>query len=360
MNFSAIGDTMLNIWGKVWPVVVALLLFALIITVHEFGHFIFAKLFKVKVNEFSIGFGPKIFSKKKGETLYSVRAIPAGGFCAMEGEDEDSSEDGAFCNKKVWKRIIIVVAGAAFNILLGFILVATLLGIKGQYGTPVIHSFRENAVSNKDGGLMVGDKIIEVDGRNVYCYDDVIYFVTNSEDTTLDMTVIRNNQEVTLKNVSFESEIYEGQSFVNLDMIFKGEKCSIKKPFSFLKEAVLETVSMGRLVWMTLGDMITGRYGINDIMGPVGTVGAVSDAVSTSMKSLLFMLALISVNLGIINLLPIPALDGGKVVLLAYEGVTRKKVSAKVESAVTIIGLSLLLLLMLVITGNDILRWFRN
>ena len=343
MNFSAIGNTLLNVWGKVWPVVVALLLFALIITVHEFGHFIFAKLFKVKVNEFSIGFGPKIFSKKKGDTLYSLRAIPAGGFCAMEGEDEDSSEDGAFCNKKVWKRIIIVIAGAIFNILLGFVLVLSLLGIKGQYGTPVIHSFREDAVSNQNGGLMVGDEIVEIDGRNVYCYDDVIYFITNSEDTTLEMTVVRDGKETVLNNV-----------------VFKSEKCSIKKPFAFMKEAVLETVSLGRLVWMTLGDMITGRYGINDIMGPVGTVGAVSDAVSTSMNSLLFMLALISVNLGIVNLLPIPALDGGRVVLLAYEGITRKKVSSKVESLVTIIGLSCLLLLMLVITGNDILRWFRN
>lgn len=351
---------MINVWGKVWPVAVALLLFALIITIHEFGHFIFAKLFKVRVNEFSIGFGPKIFSKIKGETKYSLRLIPAGGYCAMEGEDEESTDDGAFCNKKVWKRIIIVIAGALFNIILGFVLVMILLGIKGVYGTPVIASFQPEATSNASGGLMVGDRIVEIDGRNVYCYDDVMYFITNNEDTNLDITVARNDQELEIKNVTFATEEYEQHTYLKMDMIFKGERCSWTKPFSFIKEAVLETISLGRFVWMSLGDMISGRYGLNDIMGPVGTVGAVSDAVSSSFPTLLYILALITVNLGLVNLLPIPALDGGRVVLLAYEGITRKKVSSKVESILTIIGLSLLFLLMIFITGNDVLRWFKN
>lgn len=184
--------------------------------------------------------------------------------------------------------------------------------------------------------------------------------MTGSEDEFLDITVKRNGETVELSKVPFERTEYEGNMYIKIDFIVVGEKCSFRHPLKFIKEAVLETVSISRLVWMSLIDLISGRYGLNDIMGPVGTVSTVSQAAKQSFGSLIYLLALITVNLGVFNLLPFPALDGGKVVILAVEGITRKKIPAKYEAAIDMAGLAILLLFMIVVTGNDILRWFRN
>jgi len=345
-----------EIWGNVWPYLLALLLFALLVSIHEFGHFFVAKLCGIKVNEFALGFGPKLFSFGKKETKYSLRLIPFGGFCAMEGEDEESADGRAYCNKPVYKRIAVCAAGAINNLILGFLLFVLLLCLSGAFGTTVVANFNEGATSCLEGGLEVEDKIKEIDGRKIFCHRDISYMLINSEDTVVDITVERDGEEIELKNVSFPSQEIDGKRYISLDFKVYGVKVSWGNALQVLKVAALETFSAARLVWMTLIDMIGGRYGLNEMMGPVGTISAVGEAAKANLSSLVYMMAIITVNLGVFNLIPFPALDGGRILLLAVEGVTRKKIPEKYESWIHAAGLILLLLLMLVVGANDIKR----
>ena len=342
-----------------WPILVAILLFGLVVFIHELGHFMWAKLMKVKVNEFSLGFGPAILKFTKGETLYAVRLLPLGGYCAMEGEDEESTSDRAFHKKPVWKRFIIIVAGAVHNLILGLILVGCLLATQGVYGTTTVADFNEEATSSASG-LQAGDEIVKINGRSIYCSTDISYMLLNNEGNTVDMVVKRGGEKVNLDAVSFPSQTIEGKSYIDLDFRVVGQKVTIRKPLSFLKEAVLESVSIGRMVWMSLFDMITGRYGLNEMMGPVGVIDTVGQAVSMGMDQVLYIMALITINLGIVNLLPLPALDGGRLVFLIVEGIRRKPIPQKYEGWIHAIGLAMLLLLILVITGSDIWRLIRR
>jgi len=198
----------LNLWNNVWPYLVAILLFLILIIIHEFGHFIAAKLMGVRVNEFAVGFGPRLFSKKLGETNYAFNLVPLGGYCAMEGEDEESADGRAFCNKKPWRRFIIVVMGATFNLLLGLIIVAIILAPEKLLATTVISRFEDGSLSDKSG-LMVNDEILSVDGRTIYAINDLGYAFTNVADGKLDMTVLRDGKEVDLKDVAFKPEKLE-------------------------------------------------------------------------------------------------------------------------------------------------------
>lgn len=345
-----------EIWGSVWPYLLALLLFALLVSIHEFGHFFVAKLCGIKVNEFALGFGPKLFSFGKKETKYSLRLIPFGGFCAMEGEDEESTDGRAYCNKPVYKRIAVCAAGAINNLILGFLLFVLLLCLSGAFGTTVVANFNEGATSCLEGGLQAEDKIKEIDGRKIFCHRDISYMLINSEDTVVDITVERDGKEIELKDVSFPSQEIEGKRYISLDFKVYGVKVSWGNALQVIRVAALETFSAARLVWMTLIDMIGGRYGLNEMMGPVGTISAVGEAAKANLSSLVYMMAIITVNLGIFNLIPFPALDGGRILLLAVEGVTRKKIPEKYESWIHAAGLMLLLLLMLVVGANDIKR----
>ncbi len=356
-----------SVWNTAWPILAAIVLFGIVIIVHEFGHFFFAKLFKVRVNEFAVGFGPVIFKKKKGETTYSLRAIPFGGFCAMEGEDDESDDENSFGKKSVWKKIIIVAAGAFNNIILGLIFVGIMLSIQGQFLTTTVYGFYENAKSY-ESGLRSGDKILSVDGRRVYCASDLSYMLMSSSDDTLEMVVERNNQKVTLGSVNFDMQEIEGRNCITVDFGVVSNEMSIKKPFTFIADTVKETVSTGRVVWMSLIDLIGGKYGLNEMSGPIGVVSTVSETVSKiaessrplmNMDAIFYMLALITINLGIVNLLPLPALDGGRLVFLIIEGIRRKPIPPKYEGMVHGIGFALLMVLIVVITGNDILKLIR-
>lgn len=348
-----------SVWQTVWPILVAVLLFGVVIFLHELGHFVFAKLFGVKVNEFAIGFGPTLVKFGKGETTYSWRLLPFGGFCAMEGEDEESDNERAFSKKPVWKRIVIVVAGAMNNLILGLILVSVLLAMDGSYGTREVTYFTEDAMSQSTG-LQIGDEILEIDGRGIYCATDISYMLINSRDASVDMVVRRDGVKTELSGISFRTQDVEGQTIIELDFKVVGQKVSITRPLSFIKEAFLETVSLGRLVWMSLFDMLTGRYGLNEIMGPVGIIVETGNAITMGLDNALYLLALLTVNLGIMNLLPIPAVDGGRLVFLVIEGIRRKPVPAKYEAWVHGAGLVLLLLLSVFILGNDIWRLIRG
>ncbi|MCH5190651.1 MAG: RIP metalloprotease RseP [Oscillospiraceae bacterium] len=337
---------------------VAILFFGLLISIHELGHFTFAKLFKVKVNEFALGMGPAIFKKKKGDTTYALRLLPIGGYVSMEGEDEESSDENAFGRKKVWQKIIIVAAGAVMNLILGLVIVSVVLSMEDLIGTNKIIYFHENAVSQQTG-LRENDEILVIDGHRVFSDMDISFLMSRSDDGVFDMTVRRGGEKVELNDVTFQTEKDGKYTFITYDFVVLGEEPGFLNVFT---NSFKRAASITRLVWLSLFDLVTGRYGLTDLSGPVGTVNVIADAAASAAVSkdglitALTMMAFISINIGIFNLLPLPALDGGRLFFLIIEGIRRKPLNPKHEGLIHGIGLALLLLLMLVVTFNDIVN----
>ena len=336
----------------------ALLFFGVIIMIHECGHFACAKLFKVKVNEFSLGMGPALFKRKKDDTLYAVRLFPIGGYVAMEGEDDASEDERAFNKKPVWQKMIIVVAGALMNLILGFILMVLLLTTSTDLiGTNTIKEFYPDAVSSQYG-LQAGDRFVEIDGHHVWSELDLSFLMSRSQDGVFDFVVERDGEKVTLNDVHFATEQQNGITLIQYDFIIIGEQPGF---LNIVKNAFTQSASIVRMVWLSVFDLVTGRYGMSELAGPVGTVDIIADvtaqAVSSgSLTNLLTIMAFITINVGVANLLPLPALDGGRFLFLAVEAVRRKPVNPKYEGYVHAAGLALLLLLMVVVTYNDIAR----
>lgn len=412
----------MEILMTIGKILAALLVFGIIILVHEFGHFIVAKLTGVKVNEFAMGMGPKLLQFGKKETVYTLRLFPIGGFCAMEGEDpetempralggsgktEDGGEEAApegtasaagetaltaeetvalnaeaekpalnprsFAAKKVWHRILITIAGATMNLLLGFVLLLVYYGFcvspqsSGEvlFSTTTIAQLPETARSYQTG-LRAGDEIIKINGRRVVTADfDMMMALQSDEDGVFDMVVKRTvdgeRQKVELKDVAFALETMEdGTRRLRYDFVLLGQERTF---FNTLTHSIKNEYSLGLMIWRSLGDIVTGKYGLNDLSGPVGTVDVIGDAVEQAVtqtdrmagiRSLLLLVTMITVNVGIFNLLPLPALDGGRLIFLIFEGITRRPVPAKYEGMVHFIGLILLMLLMLLVTFGDI------
>lgn len=334
-----------------WPYLVAVLLFILLITIHEFGHFLAAKLMGVRVNEFAIGFGPKLFAKQWGETKYALNLIPLGGYCAMEGEDETSEDSRAFCNKAAWRRFIIVVMGALFNLLLGLIIVAIILAPSKAFTSTVIAEFDENALSQQTG-LEINDRIAEVNGRKIFTTYDLSYAFTNVKDGKIDITVERDGKKVLLRDVKFNSAEEQGITYLTVDFKVYGIKKTVG---SYIKQTVKTAVSYCAVVWRSLIDLLSGKYGISAVSGPVGVTVAISNAAKQSLQNLLPIMALITINLGLFNLLPIPALDGGRLLFILIEMIFRKPVPQKYEAAVHAVGFVILMGLMVLIAAKDIL-----
>lgn len=376
-------------------IIPALLILNVLVMIHEFGHFIMAKWTGVKVNEFAIGMGPKLIKWGKGETLYSIRVLPIGGFCAMEGEDEEAPTPSAlggnadrevapadptrsFSHKKVWQRILIVLAGPVMNLLLGFLVLLVSNGLLQDphpvydevlFPTTQLSKVVEDSLPYQTG-LRSGDTIVEVNGRRMLMYTDLSYEMQRDSDGELEMVVLRQEgdtqREVTLENVKFvlEKDEKTGVQYLRQDFYLFGEPRTFLNTFTY---SVKQEVSVATMVVRTLVDLVKGDFGMNDLSGPVGTVDVIGDTVAGAVTesdslagwySLFFLIALISVNLGVFNLLPLPALDGGRLVFLVWEGITRKPVPAKYESLVHFVGIVLLLLLMLVVTYSDITRIF--
>lgn len=350
-----------EVWGKAWPIIIAILFFGLIVMFHELGHFIFAKLFGVQVNEFSMGMGPTLFKHKKGETQYSIRLFPIGGFVSMEGEDEDSENERAFCKKPVWQRFIIVAAGGIINLIMGIVIVAIMLCVSDLIGTPEIHSFHETAVSNQQ--LQVNDKIKEINGRKVFSEYDISFLMSRDEDGIIDFVVEREGETLNLDAVKFNTEDRNGQFTIIHDFVIIGVEPGFG---SVAKYAVLESVSIARVVWISLLDLVTGRYGLSDLSGPIGTVTIIADVAQNAAakqidwSQLLMIMSLIAINIGMFNLLPLPALDGGRLFFMAIEFIFRKPIPRKYEGWVHAVGLVLLLLLMVVISFSDIMRLIKG
>lgn len=351
------------VWGKVWPILIALLFFGLIISFHELGHFIFAKLFKVQVNEFSLGMGPAIFKKKKGETQYSLRLLPIGGYVSMEGEDKDSENERAFCNIKAWKRFIIIAAGGVVNLIMGVIVVAIMLATSGDLiGTPQINFFHEDAATATQG-LQEKDVIKKINGKTVFSEYDLSFLMARDKDGVIDFVVERNGEKMPVNGVKFDTvKNPDGTLTIIYDFVIVGVKSNV---WTVAKNSVLESISIARIVWLSLFDLVTGQYGLSDLSGPIGTVTIIADtaqnAVAQTDYSTLFMImALIAINIGLFNLLPLPALDGGRLFFLLIEMIFRKPIPRKYEGWIHAIGLGLLLLLMVVISFSDIMKLIKG
>ena len=328
------------------------LVLGVLIFVHELGHFLAAKACGVRVTEFALGMGPALFKKQGKVTLYALRLFPIGGYCAMTGADEEVADDPkAMRNKPVWMRMIIVLAGSVMNFLLGLTLVAVIVCASVIPSTTVAQ-FDENATSLQ-GGLQVGDKIVAVQGVRVSDYTAMVTQLSRCyNQDTLSLTVERNGQEIILQNVTFPTEqVDEGLSYPTADFLVYRAK---KTPGVVIKQIFLQTGSYVTSVVNGLTDMITGRISLKYVSGPVGISSVLSEAASYGFLSLLSVAALISVNLGIMNVLPLPALDGGRFLCLLIEAVIRRPIPAKVEGIIHAAGLLILLAIMVLVAFKDL------
>ena len=333
-----------------------LLLLGFLIFVHEGGHFIVARLNGITVNEFAIGMGPKIVSKtsEKSGTIYSLRLFPIGGFVSMAGEDGESDDENAFYKKNVWRRIATVIAGPVTNVLIGFIGMFILVCVTSTLGSNVIADFSEGAVSCNQG-LQVNDRIIAINSTGVHTADEVVYEIMNQAYRPIDITVERNGEKIKYENVTFPTVTEDGVSFGNYDFIFYAEH---KNVGTVIKHSFWRSLSTVKMVWDSVVSLVTGRFGIEEMSGPIGITETVGTAVNTSWKSVLYLFVIIAVNLGVMNLLPLPALDGGRLIFLLIEAVTGKTLDRNIEGYINFAGLALLMLLTVIITVKDVVNLF--
>ena len=352
LNLSTVFTGIMN---NVPQIILAIFVFGLLIFVHELGHFLAAKRSKIKVNEFALGMGPAFFKRQRGDTAYSLRLFPIGGFCAMEGGDEESDDEHSFNKASLINRMLVNIAGSAMNLLLGLLILGILSANMPALGTTTIAAFGEGAVSNQ--WLQVGDTVKKIDNRRVRTANDIIYELIRSRDGIMDIEVERRDADgklhtVLLRSVAFHmEEVEDGIMFITQDFKFLGVKPTF---FGVIINSFNWTYSIVRQVWGGFADLVTGRYGLNQISGLVGVTSAIGQASSFGWESLFMLIAIISVNLAVFNLLPLPALDGGKMIFLLIEAVRRKPVNPRYENLVHGIGFLLLIGLMILVTVNDI------
>lgn len=334
-------------------IVIAILIFGLLILIHEGGHFLFARLFHVTVNEFAIGMGPKVLShtSKKSGIAYSLRLLPFGGFVSMAGEDEECDDENAFCKKPVWQRMIITAAGAAMNLITGILVMGILVAAARNLPSTVVYQFMEEN-STAQYGLMEGDRITVVAGTPVHTANELVYEVMRKGVEPIDITVSRNNETVVLRNVVFPTITESGEVFGNIDFYVYSEP---KTPLNVLKHAFFRSGSTIKMIWESLYDLVTGRYGMNAVGGPVAVTEAMSEAASEGIADLVYLSVVISMNLGIMNLLPLPALDGGRLLFQIIEAIFRRPVPRHIEAYVHFAGIIVLMALMALITFKDII-----
>ena len=354
--------------ARILYILLVILLFGVLIAIHEFGHFFTAKLLGVKVNEFAIGMGPALWSKQKGETLYALRAFPIGGYCAMEGEDVDTGDPGAFSRQAGWKKVIILCAGSFMNFVLGLVITVVLfLGVT-QARAPVITQFAGGFQHEGPGGLMAGDRIVSVDGHRIWLYADVQTYLSRNDGNGVDLVVERSGNRVVLDNFPmgrYEYE-YEGGKNYGFGLIF-GQVDDLSVP-ERIGQGCAQTFDFVRMVWMSLGDLLTGRAAVSELSGVIGVVdvvsemGAASESVAVGVQNVFYFMALIAVNLAVMNMLPIPALDGGRVFFVLLNGliylVARRRIPEKYEGYVHAGAFMLLLALMAVVALHDMWNIF--
>lgn len=351
-------------------IIIAILLFSFLIFIHELGHFIAAKLSGVQVNEFAMFMGPAIFKKQVGETLYSIRCIPIGGYCAMEGEDGESDNSRAFGNAAWWKRLIILVAGSAMNFLAGILILVIVFAPSKQFTIPVVSEIEEGCTIAGERGIQVGDRFLEVDGEKIYVQSDVTLILSLNGGDVHDLVLERNGQKVYLNDFVMEKHEFpspDGTTSLRYGFSFASEDANFGSTLRYVGNSAIDIV---RTVRLSLGMLLTGKGNLNDVSGPVGivqqisTVAADSGSTFAALMNILYFGAFIAINLAVMNMLPIPALDGGRSVCLLLttlvEAVTRKKINPKYEAYLHGIGMVVLLAFMALITFKDIFAIFKR
>ena len=344
-------------------VLLAILIFGVLIAIHEFGHFIAAKACGVRIEEFAVGMGPVLWKKQKGETQYSLRLVPIGGFCAMAGEDRAMDDPRAFTSQPPWKRVIILAAGAFMNFVLGFLIVVILYAGIRYIPVPGLTGFMEGCPYEGETKLMTGDVFYSINGRRTHSLDDVLRAFSAEGD--YDFVVMRDGQKLTLETMKLERLQYPDQEEKMFGFLL-GEYAEEATPASRLRASWTTTKDFVTLIWDSLRQLVQGAVSVRDLSGPVGIVdimaetGEQAESTSEALDSIFYLAAFIAVNLAIMNLLPIPALDGGRIFLLLVtclvEAVTRRKLDPKYEGYIHAAGMVLLLGLMAFVMINDVVR----
>lgn len=328
-------------------VILALVLFLFLIFPHELGHFMMARAVGVKVNEFAFGMGPAVWQKQGRETLYSIRIFPVGGFCAMEGENEESDHEGAFNNKPWWAKILVLIAGAAMNVLIAVVVMSVIILISGTATTTVDKV--ENGSPAQIAGLKQGDKIEYISGKKIEDWNDVSKFIGN-KGKKIEIKVSRNGKyEIFKINPRKEKDRY----VIGITPVIE------KSPSKAIIGGFKSTWYITRQMYKSLGMLASGNVAMKDVSGPVGMIGLVHQSAARGLISFFYLVALISLNLAIFNLLPLPALDGGRIIFVIIRMITGKAITDKQEAMVHGAGMVLLLSLMVFVTWNDIIKLFK-
>ena len=337
-------------------ILAAILIFGVLIAVHEFGHFAAAKLCGVRVNEFSIGMGPLIWHKETAETQYSLRLLPIGGFCAMEGEDEESGDERSLGRQGFFKKAVIFAAGSFMNFLAGFLIPAA-AGTAPEFE-------QQNGQT-----LQAGDIFYEINGERVYLYSDVSLLMSLHQGQPMDLVVLRDGEKVELNDITWGTYTgTEGETYQGYGIYIAGDQVEEANLWTLLKTSWLNTIDFVRIVRLSLQMLVTGQAGMDDLSGPVGIVstitqvGTASETFAAAVENILYFGAMLAVNLAVMNMLPIPALDGGKIFFLIIDEIAmklfRKKIPEKYEMAVNTVGFVALMGFMLVVTFNDVFKLF--
>lgn len=346
-------------------IAIAILMFGALVTIHELGHFTAAKALGVKVNEFAIGMGPVLLKRQGRETKYSLRALPIGGFCAMEGEEEESNDPRSFLNKPVWRRFIILIAGSFMNFLAGFLIILILYWNTAAFPTTRIGGFMDGFPNSSSSPIKAGDQFYSIDGERIYLSSDISIFLSRGNGKTADIVVIRDGKKVLLKNYPMALREYEvdGQKVTRYGFYIESEKATFANKLEY---TWYNSVSFVRLVRLGLGDMISGKAGVKDLSGPVGIVGMINDvgtsaeSTSDALENIAYICAFIAINLAVMNMLPLPALDGGRIffmfVTVIAEKLFRRKINPKYEGYIHAAGFFLLIGLMVFVMFNDIVK----
>lgn len=376
-------------------IIVTILMFLIMVSLHEFGHFIVGKLLNFKILEYSIGFGPVLLKHQGKETQYSLRAVPLGGYCKFEGEDEESDDKRAFSNQSVWKRFLVVAAGGIMNVILGFAIFVVVVASTSPMYTNVVDSVDANSYI-ENSGIMPGDKIIRLNGKHINFYDDItLYRSELSPDTDTEIVVKRGNEKLKFNIRLTEQTITYSYTETGIDISTKINSAETKNFIPYSEEAPKDNYEIGteqtvtnniigfiprledvtilnvwgqawnetrfvvKLVYRSLWEMVTGKVGVEQMSGPVGIVSEVNNAVNSGSRSWLYVLnlvGLLTINLGVFNLLPIPALDGGRLFFMLIELIRRKPIPPEKEGMVHAIGMMLMFALIIFVSFNDVMR----
>lgn len=325
----------------------SVIIFSILIFVHELGHFGVAKATGIKVKEFALGMGPAFFKKTWGETQYSLRIFPIGGFCAMEGEDEDSEDERAFNNKSFFVKAGVLVAGSVMNLILAIVVLSCVVL---SFGTPTTTLDKINLDSPAaTAGILAGDRVSTINNIKIDEWDDVSAAINSGENKPIKIEFIRDGKTMTEEVMPIEEE---GRLIIGVTPKFE------KNPVSAVKYGAIATWEMGVKMIDVIGQLFTGEVSTKELMGPVGIVNAVGDSAAYGLVYVAQLAALISLNLAIVNMLPLPALDGGRLLLLFVRKITGKVITDEIEGKIHFVGFALLIGLMLYVTYQDVLRIF--